>query len=39
MEFWFEFLDIHMNEKQQLAMIAMVLNDKNIYSFYFDYFP
>jgi hypothetical protein len=28
MDFWFEFLNIHMNEKNQLAMIAMVLNGK-----------
>jgi hypothetical protein len=28
MDFWFEFLDIHMNEKQQLAMITMTLNGK-----------
>jgi hypothetical protein len=28
MDFWFEFLDIHMNEKEKLAMIAMVLNGK-----------
>jgi hypothetical protein len=28
MHFWFEFFNIHMNEKEQLAMIAMVLNDK-----------
>jgi hypothetical protein len=28
MDFWFEFLDIHMNEEQQLAMIAMVLKGK-----------
>jgi hypothetical protein len=26
MDFKFEFLNIHMNEKQQLAMIAMALN-------------
>jgi hypothetical protein len=28
MDFWFEFFNIHMNEKQQLTMIAMVLNGK-----------
>jgi hypothetical protein len=31
MDFWFEFLDIHMNEKKKLAMIAiiaMALNGK-----------
>jgi hypothetical protein len=29
MDFWLEFLNIHMNEKKsQLAMIAMVLNVK-----------
>jgi hypothetical protein len=28
MDFWFEFLNIHMNEKQKLAMITMALNDK-----------
>jgi hypothetical protein len=28
MDFWFEFFDIYMNEKQQLAMIAMALNGK-----------
>ncbi len=28
MDFWFEFLNIHMNEKNQLAKIAMVLNGK-----------
>jgi hypothetical protein len=26
MDFWFESLDIHMNEKTTLAMIAMALN-------------
>jgi hypothetical protein len=24
MDFWFEFFDIHMNEKKELAMIVMV---------------
>jgi hypothetical protein len=28
MDFWFEFLDIYMNERDKLAMIAMVLNGK-----------
>jgi hypothetical protein len=28
MDFWFEFRDIHMNEKKKLTMIAMVLNGK-----------
>jgi len=29
MNFWFEYLDIHMNEKKKkLAMIVMALNDK-----------
>jgi hypothetical protein len=28
MDVWFEFLVIHMNEKDQFAMIAMVLNGK-----------
>jgi len=28
MDIWFEFLNVHMNENQQLAMIAMALNDK-----------
>jgi hypothetical protein len=28
MDFWFEFLDIHMNEKKQLNIIAMILNGK-----------
>ncbi len=28
MDFWFEFLDIHMNEKKKLAMIAMALHGK-----------
>jgi hypothetical protein len=28
MNFWFEFFDIYMNEKQQLAMIVVALNDK-----------
>jgi hypothetical protein len=28
MDFWFEFLDIHMNEKKKLAVIAMALNGK-----------
>jgi hypothetical protein len=28
MNFWFEFLDIHMNEKKKLTMIAMALNGK-----------
>jgi hypothetical protein len=29
MNFWFELLDIHMNEKRKkLAMIAMALNGK-----------
>jgi hypothetical protein len=29
MDFWFEFLNIHMNEKKKkLAMITMALNDK-----------
>jgi hypothetical protein len=28
MHFWFEFFDVHMNEKEQFAIIAMVLNGK-----------
>jgi hypothetical protein len=28
MDFWFEFLDIHMMKKQQFAMISMALNGK-----------
>jgi hypothetical protein len=28
MDFWFEFLDIHMNGKKKLVMIAMALNGK-----------
>jgi hypothetical protein len=28
MNFWFEFLDIHVIEKKQLAIITMVLNGK-----------
>jgi hypothetical protein len=28
MNFWFEFIDIHMNEKQQLVMISMTLDGK-----------
>jgi len=28
MNFWFEFLDIHMNFFKKLTMIAMALNDK-----------
>jgi hypothetical protein len=28
MDFWFKFLDIHMNEKKKLATIAMVLIGK-----------
>jgi hypothetical protein len=28
MDFWFEFLDTHMNEKKKLAMFAMALNEK-----------
>jgi hypothetical protein len=28
MDFWFEFFNVHMNEKKQFAMIAMVLNVK-----------
>jgi hypothetical protein len=28
MNFWFEFLDIHMNEKKKLAMITIALNGK-----------
>jgi hypothetical protein len=28
MDLLLEFFDIHMNEKEQLAMIAMVLNSK-----------
>jgi hypothetical protein len=28
MKFWFKFLDIHVNEKDQLDMIAMVFNGK-----------
>ncbi len=30
MDFWFEFLDIHLNEKVILAMIAMTLNGKTL---------
>jgi hypothetical protein len=30
MDFWFEFFNIHMNKKGQLAMIAMVLNGKTL---------
>jgi hypothetical protein len=30
MDFWFEFLNIQMNEKKKLAMIAMALNGKYI---------
>jgi hypothetical protein len=28
MNFWFKFLDIYMNEKEQLVVIAMVSNGK-----------
>jgi hypothetical protein len=28
MDFWFEYLDIHMNEKKKTAMIVMALNGK-----------
>jgi hypothetical protein len=28
MDFWFEFLDIHMDEKKKFVMIVMALNDK-----------
>jgi hypothetical protein len=28
MNFWFEFLNIHMNEKKKLTMIPMTLNGK-----------
>jgi hypothetical protein len=28
MDFWFEFLDIQMNGKKKLSMIAMALNGK-----------
>jgi hypothetical protein len=28
MDFGFEFLDIYMNEKKKIPMIAMALNDK-----------
>ncbi len=28
MDFWFEFLNIQMNEKKKLAMITMALNGK-----------
>ncbi len=28
MNFWFEILDIHMNEKKKCTMIVMALNDK-----------
>jgi len=28
MDFWFEFLDIDMNEKKKLNIIAMILNSK-----------
>jgi hypothetical protein len=28
MDFWFEFLDIHMMKEQQLVMISMAVNGK-----------
>jgi hypothetical protein len=28
MDFWFEFVDIYVNEKQQRAMISKALNGK-----------
>jgi len=43
MDFWFEFLNIHIMKEEQLAMISMVLNGKNLsnfdcFSLLFDFF-
>ncbi len=38
MNFCFEFLDIHMNEKKKLAMIAMALNGKKLIFILFWFF-